>query len=324
MLIASKAADAVKVSIVGEITGETMWSYSDAAVLTALLGEAGGEKIELWVSSSGGSLDAAMTMRAQLEAYQGPIEIHTAGIVASAATLFLCIPGAKITAHRGSIFMFHQAKMTTQGNAAELRKDADVLDICDDEIVRVYALRAKCDDRRIRDLMAEEYWFRPEELRELGFIDDIAEPGSDGYIAEPRNPEPVGEEISTAVSARLAPRIEALQTGLATITAGGEKRVQAITDAAGSAVSGITSAVSDNVAKITASAGELVATLQGELKAVLDEVEMCKNAYDKQVLAYKRLDEALSRVYALNAGEPGIPLHDEQLRDKSGGFKLNI
>ena len=319
MLIANKTENAMQISVIGEIMGENEWTASDAAYMRAILDAAEGLPLSLWVSSPGGSLDAAMAMRAMLAAYEGGIEIHTAGIVASAATLLLCVPKAHVVAERGSGFMIHTARMGASGDAREMRKAADVLDVFDDEIMDVYKLRLKCGDDELRDLMAAETWLRSSDALELGLVDEIADATSGGYIAEPRNPEPIPE----AVSARLEPRIAALASGIAGLSAVGETRVQAINSAAEKAVSGITEASASAIAGIREAGESVAASVADELKAVRAELEATRRAYDEQAQKYRNLDEAISRAYALCGGDvAGFALHDEQ-RGKST-FKLNV
>lgn len=325
MIIANKTGNGVKVSIMGELTSETPWSYSDATVLNAVLAEADGAKVELWISSPGGSLDAGMSMRAQLEAYSGEIEIHTCGIVASASTLLLCLPNVIVKAHRGSVFMLHMSRMLTEGNAEDLRKDADVLDVCDDEIVKIYQLRVDRDADELRAMLEGTAWLSSEDAVSLGLVNEVVEKASEGFVAEPENIEPVKsaapEEISEAVSARLTPRIAALETGLVTMSSNGEKRAQAITDAAEKAVSGIASAADAGAAKIVHASAEAVAGLSDELKAVRAEITAVREAYVKQAEKYKDLDEAISRAYALCGGDLSFAKHDREVRQE---FKLNI
>lgn len=323
MLIASRNGDSVRLSIIGVITGESEWFASDAAQLAAVLAEADGAPLDVWVSSPGGDLDTAFAMRAQLADYKGAVSIKTAGLIASAATLLLCVPSAKVTAQRGSTFMIHQASITSAGDADEMRKCADVLDVCDDEIVKVYQIRMKCSEDEIRDMLRAETWLRPEDAKEIGLVDEIVSDGIAGFLAEPRNPEPAEpEQITEAVSACIAPRIEAIQNGLADIQTRGEKRVQAITDAASAAVSGIVDASDKTVANIVAVGEDVGKSLAGELQAIRDEIAECRRSYDKQAEKYAALDEAISRAYALAGGDLGYTVHDEDRR--AHGFKLNI
>lgn len=326
MLIASRTDTALKVSIIGEIMGENAWMDSDAADFSMILAQAKGMPLDLWVSSPGGSLDAAMAMRAMLAEYSGQVTIHTSGMVASAATLLLCVPHANIIAHRGSVFMIHTARMISAGDAEEMRKSADVLDVCDDEIVKVYQLRMKCGEDELRDMIKAETWMRPEEALELGLVSEIAVETSGGYIAEPRNPEPqpdIPEALDNAVSARLVPRIEAIQTGLANISASGETRVQAIQNAAEKAVSGIVEASDKTASTLTALGEDIGDVLAKELQAVRDELAECRKSYAEQAEKYAALDEAISRAYALAGGDLGCTVHDEQL-SRARGFKLNV
>ena len=319
MLIANRTENAMQISVIGEIMGENEWTASDAAYMRAILDAAEGSPLDVWISSPGGSLDAAMSMRAMLAAYTAPVSMHTAGIVASAATLLLCVPGAKVVAERGSVFMIHTARMGAAGDAREMRKAADALDACDDEIAGVYELRLKCGRDKLRDMMADETWLRSSEALELGLVDEIADATSGGYVAEPRNPEPIPE----AVSARLEPRIAALASGIAGLSAVGETRAQAINSAAEKAVSGITEASASALAGIREAGESVAASVADELKAVRAELAATRRAYDEQSQKYKSLDEAISRAYALCGGDvTGFALHDEQ-RNKST-FKLNV
>lgn len=326
MLIASRNGDSVRLSIIGAITGESDWWASDAAQLAAVLAEADGAPLDVWVSSPGGDLDTAFAMRAQLADYKGPVSIKTAGMIASAATLLLCVPGAKVTAQLGSTFMIHQASIIGAGNAEEMRKCADVLDVCDDEIVKVYQIRMKCGEDEIRDMLRAETWMQSERALELGLVDEVESSGVSGYLAEPRNPEPqpdIPEALDNAVSARLVPRIEAIQTGLADISAKGESRARAITDAASAAVSDIAEASDKTVATLTALSEDIGDALAKELQAIRDEMAECRRSYQKQAEKYAALDEALSRVYALTGGDVNIStMHDDQRRAKP--FKLNV
>ncbi len=326
MLIASRSGDSVKLSIIGAITGESDWFASDAAQLAAVLAEADGAPLDVWVSSPGGDLDTAFAMRAQLADYAGPVSIKTAGMIASAATLLLCVPGAKVTAQLGSTFMIHQASIIGAGNADEMRKCADVLDVCDDEIVKVYQIRMKCGEDEIRDMLKAETWMPSERAQELGLVDEIEAFGVSGYLAEPRNPEPqpdIPEALDNAVSARLVPRIEAIQTGLADISAKGESRARAITAALAASVSGIAEASGKTVATLTALSEDIGDVLAKELQALRDEMAECRRSYDAQAQKYAALDEAISRAYALAGGELGCTVHDEQL-SRARGFKLNV
>lgn len=318
MLIASKNDDAVQVSVIGEIMGENEWMASDAAYMRSILDASEGAPIDLWVSSPGGSLDAAMAMRAMLESYVAPITIHTAGIVASAATLLLCIPGARVIAERGSVFMLHQARMKSEGDARDMRKAAEVLDVCDDEIMQVYGIRLKCGDDELRDRMAAETWLRSSDALSLGLVDEIAGATSGGYIAEPQNPDPVPD----AVSACLSPRFAELSASISTLSANGEQRVQAISGAADRAVCAIEASAKAAMGGLSDAAGKAAADVSAQVSELKAELDRVREVYAESAKKYAALDTALSTVYALVSGQTGFPMHDEQLKKEP--FRLNV
>lgn len=324
MLIANKTESAMQVSLIGEIMNENEWAPSDAVYLRAALDAAGGQPLAVWISSPGGSLDAALAMRAMLAAYEGPVSIHTAGIVASAATLLLCVPGAEVVAERGSVFMVHQARMGASGDSAEMRKAADVLDACDDEIADVYEIRMKCGRDKLRDMMAAETWLRSSEALALGLVDKIADATSGGYVAEPRNPDPLPE----AVSARLSPRMDAICSSMANITAASETRAQALFGAVERAVSAITDASGKTVTGILDASERAASAIAAQFDTLRGELDKTRAAYDAQVSAcnsleekYKRLDKVLSDAIGLFGGDPSVYIHDGQRKQD---FKLNI
>lgn len=334
MLIANKTENAVQITVIGEIMGETLWTTSEAAFLRKALDSADGLPVELWVSSNGGSLDAGLAMRAMLSAYPGPVTVRTAGMVASAATLLLCLPNARVIAERGSVFMIHMAQAAGYGNADEMRKAADALDVCDDAIAEVYKLRLKCGDDEIKDMMSAETWLNAGRALDLGLVDEVAEATSGGYVAEPKNPDPIPDASAEAVTARLAPNFDALSTRLDGIKAIGETRMRALSSATDDAVASIVDASKDTVASITDASDQFSASVSAEIESLrsvfedvcarmTSQIEALSQKTDECSQKYTSLDEALSRVYALHCGDvSGGAVHDEQ-RNKST-FKLNI
>lgn len=334
MLIANRTDNAVQISVIGEIMGENEWTVSDVAYMRMALDAAEGLPIDMWLSSNGGSVSAALAMRAMLGAYESQITVHTAGINASASTLLLCLPNARIIAERGSVFMVHQAISEVRGNAEDMRKSADVLDVCDDAITDVYKLRMKCGDDELKDMMRQETWLRTSEAMALGLVDEIADTTSGGYVAEPQNPDPLPDASAEAVTARLAPNFEALSTRLDGIKAIGETRMRALSAATDDAVASIVDASNNSVASITGASDQLSASVSAEIESLrsvfedlcarmTSQIEALSQKTDECSQKYTSLDETLSRVYALHSGDvSGGAVHDEQ-RNKST-FKLNI
>lgn len=165
------------------VFGEIIGGYDEIAFNDALLA-ADGEPLDIWLASPGGDLSAAFPMVAALSAYEGKKEIHTCGIVASAATLLLCADGVYVTAHKGSVFMMHQSMSFSVGNADDARKTAEMLDACDDEIVSILMARLGDDEDSIRAMLKSETWLNSKKALDAGLVDAMADAVASGEIAE--------------------------------------------------------------------------------------------------------------------------------------------
>lgn len=133
------------------------------------------QKIDLFVSSYGGEVDAAFTLRNLLVQFVeggGELTVHALGTVASAAVLLFTIPKSKRIAERGCLFYVHNAWTRAAGDAEELRETADMLEKYDEMIVDAYkAVIVEGTD--IPRLLADDTWMSTETAKELGLIDDI-------------------------------------------------------------------------------------------------------------------------------------------------------
>lgn len=319
------------VSVIGAITNdESFFFYSDAQEFTSALNEADGAPITLFIASPGGSLDAALAMRAALEGYNGAVEIHTAGIVASAATLLLCVKNAKVVAHSGSIFMIHKAAAQSYGNADDARKTAQMLDVCDSEIVKVYQTRVAKDEKEILKLLKSETWMTSAEAKELGLVDELSdEPGVE--LPALNAPATVSADaIANACGAQLRAEFAGIRNACDAMNDGIAKRFSAM-QAERAAENAEVHAKIDSLAEaIEATRSERDADraeIQA-LRAQLDEannaraLEAENNKIQLACMASKLeiLDKYISRSGLLNFGESGFTVHDENAQSRTKKF----
>lgn len=324
IIFSSTPGDGVKASIIGEI-------YSwDAQDVVYMLSQADGNGLELWISSRGGDVDAAFAMRNALEAYPGDIVIHTAGVVASAALLLLCIPKAKVIAHNGSIFMMHLAASVFYANADEARKNAEVLDIFDAQIAKILSTRINLSEDAIHALMREENWFDSDKALEYGLVNELAG-GEDKGLSAPlfnlnsddadaSESENGDDEMRNAIT-NISDRFSVVQDKLNAVL-NKQDSDRAVSSASQSAVQAIASAsqsACDNVKKETSACLDL---LRNEFEKVREEIEANKQAYNEQRKEYLALNENLSRIYALEGGEMRYTVHQTR-GTMEPEFKLN-
>lgn len=152
------------------------WGMSSgefAASLDAL--PRGLEEIRLHINSPGGDVFEGIAILNALRNHPAKVTTVVDGLAASIASV-IALAGDEMRMSPNSEFMIHEAWGGGIGNAADMRKLADVLDHISDNIAGAYAARAGGEVAHWRALMAEETWFSAEETVQAGLADGLAEP----------------------------------------------------------------------------------------------------------------------------------------------------
>lgn len=165
--------------IYGEITKWAWEEYGEVSSLTFKneLEELGDvETINLYINSPGGSVHETLAIIALLERHPADVISHIDGIAASAASALPMI-SKKIIMYEHSMFMIHHAWTYARGNATQLRKAADDLELNSKALCQYYLKRAgdKLDEEKLNEMLDEEKWLTAEESFEIGFCDEIQE-----------------------------------------------------------------------------------------------------------------------------------------------------
>lgn len=134
----------------------------------------GVKKLNVHVNSGGGEVFQAVAMRTMLMNCDIEKEIFIEGLAASAATLFSCIPGVKVTISEGSEYMIHNPSAFAKGNASALRKAAEHLEKMENDFRDIYAGKCGKTADEVKELMDAETWFTAKEAVEAGFCDEVA------------------------------------------------------------------------------------------------------------------------------------------------------
>ncbi|MBX3634014.1 MAG: Clp protease ClpP [Rubrivivax sp.] len=156
-----------------EIEAEWWGGIAPEAFVAALRDVTAGT-LHLRINSPGGSVFAARAMETALREFRGRVVTHVDGLAASAATL-LAGAGAERVIAKGAQFMVHQAWTWLAGNAADLRKMAELLDKTDAQLAESYADRTGNTAEQALAWMQAETWFTGREAVEAGFADRLAE-----------------------------------------------------------------------------------------------------------------------------------------------------
>jgi ATP-dependent Clp endopeptidase proteolytic subunit ClpP len=153
------------------ISGTIGWDVSPNDVRTAI-NEAGGESLDVQISSPGGFVLEGLEIYNLIHNYPGEKTTHLMGAAASMAS-YIALAGDKVRAEANTVYMIHNALGGAYGNAADLRKAADIYEGFSNLIAAAYVAKTGKSMDEIKALMDAESWFFGPEAKEAGFVDEI-------------------------------------------------------------------------------------------------------------------------------------------------------
>ncbi len=131
--------------------------------------------ISIILNSGGGIAFEGTALHSILSEYSGHKTIIIQGIAASAASV-IAMAGDRIEMSAGSVLMIHdpsQDVTSYRGTSDEHRRIAGSLDKISNSVAAIYARRSGKPVSEIRQIMAVESWFTPEDAVEAGFADIV-------------------------------------------------------------------------------------------------------------------------------------------------------
>jgi ATP-dependent Clp protease protease subunit len=132
-----------------------------------------GNAIDIYINSPGGIVYEGLAIYNALRRHPAHKIVRIDGICASAATI-VAMAGDRIVAADNATLMVHAVWHTVSGDAAEMRKEAEVLDQLTDTLVNLYVQRTGRPRAEVAGWVAEETWFTAAEALRLGLVDEIA------------------------------------------------------------------------------------------------------------------------------------------------------
>lgn len=134
--------------------------------------DSGSEDLEIRINSPGGSVFQGWAIYNALIDYKGKKIIHIDGVAASMASV-IATAGDEIYMSENALFMIHNPSSTAQGNATELRKEADLLDKIKSIMVDSYHKKTGIAKNKLEKMLDEETWFSAQEAKDSKFINDV-------------------------------------------------------------------------------------------------------------------------------------------------------
>lgn len=163
-------------NIYGDITSWP-WLESDVSSynLSKQLEEMQGvSQLDVYINSYGGEVAEGLAIYNALKrkAKSAKVTTYCDGFACSIASVIF-MAGTERKMSNASLLMIHNAWTVGQGNAAELRKLAEDMDVITSASVEAYKERASISEKKIRALMDAESWITPKDAVKYGFATEI-------------------------------------------------------------------------------------------------------------------------------------------------------
>lgn len=128
--------------------------------------------INVRINSQGGSVFDGVAIYNTLLNHPAKITVDIDAAALSIASV-IAMAGDEINMASNALFMIHEPHGVFSGGSAELRKNADLLDMVADQIIDTYHKNRSIDADTLRAWVADETWFTGEEALAAGFVDNL-------------------------------------------------------------------------------------------------------------------------------------------------------
>lgn len=158
-------------------TGEKVLSDTSANFIKEKL-EGAGElsAVNIYINSFGGSVKEGLGIYNQLKRCKAYKTVYIDGFACSIASV-IAMAGDKVVMPKNTLMMIHNAWTVASGNAQELRKAADDLEIINEASTQSYLMKAgdKLDKETLKAMLDAETWLTAEQCVSYGLVDELSE-----------------------------------------------------------------------------------------------------------------------------------------------------
>lgn len=143
------------------------------------------KQINIYINSYGGSVYEGTAIYNQLRRHPAQKIVHVDGFACSIASLIAMV-GDKVIMPPNTMMMIHNVWTCAWGNAKELRKVADDLDVMMASNRQAYLEKSggKLTEDKLIELLDEETWLTAHQCKAYGFADEISTKETDMTLAK--------------------------------------------------------------------------------------------------------------------------------------------
>lgn len=161
------------INIYGDITSWE-WFESDVSsyTLSKELEVIEADTIHVYINSYGGEVAEGLAIYNALKRHKAKIITHTDGFACSIASVIFMAGDERIMS-TASLLMIHNAWTYAKGNANELRKQADDLDVITQASINAYMMDINITEDELKQLLDNETWLSPQSALDMNFCTSI-------------------------------------------------------------------------------------------------------------------------------------------------------
>jgi ATP-dependent protease ClpP protease subunit len=166
----NKKDDNAEVFIYGDIGG---WLDGiDAKTFAKELAEMDVKQLDVRINSGGGYVFDGIAIYNAIARHPAHTTMHIEGIAASIASV-IPMAGDEIKIYEGTRMMIHKPWSFAIGDADDMRKEGDILDALQSDILDLYEARTGKERKDLTKWMDAETWFSAKEAVDKGFADEM-------------------------------------------------------------------------------------------------------------------------------------------------------
>jgi len=132
------------------------------------------KNINIYINSYGGSVKEGLSIYNQLKRHTAQKTVYVDGFACSIASV-IAMAGDKIIMGGNTLMMVHRASMGAWGNAEELRRAANDIEVIDSASCSSYLAKAgdKLTQEKLNELLDGQTWLNAEQCLQYGLADEI-------------------------------------------------------------------------------------------------------------------------------------------------------
>lgn len=184
----SASSDALELYIYSTVEGDSWWRKSETSAQhfkDELAKHPNTREIKVYINSLGGSVMEGIAIYNQLKRHKAHKTVIVDGFACSIASV-IAMAGDTVIMPKNTVMMVHNAWTVAMGNAAELRKAADDLEVINQASRQAYLDKAgdKLTEEKLTELLDGETYLTAEQCVELGLADSFGTDKTDDAKTE--------------------------------------------------------------------------------------------------------------------------------------------